>query len=126
MADDLALMRASLLKGRRVDGALGPGDGDEAFERHMLLATRIHRAAGLAQRGDGQGEGWVQYFVNYFPPRRSLADDARLLWNEWRTPLLKHETPGHGVSMTHGQPFVHWQRDQETGDLCINLESMWG
>lgn len=49
--------------------------------------------------------------------------DAGLLFAQWRTPLLKDDTPGSGLVITDGQEAVHWQRD-EGGRLCIDLESM--
>lgn len=47
-----------------------------------------------------------------------------LLFVDWRTSLLKDDTPGHGCPITHGQSFAHWGHDQ-AGRLCINLEDMW-
>lgn len=60
----------------------------------------------------------------HFPPTRNRASDARLLFVDWRTSLLKDDTPGPRVPITHGQSFAHWERDQ-AGRLCINLEDMW-
>jgi hypothetical protein len=37
---------------------------------------------------------------------------------------LKDDTPGPGIAITHGQPSIHWQRDQQ-GRLCLNLEDAW-
>ena len=91
----------------------------------MLLAVRIHRAVRIIETGNGQQESWVRYFGNYFPTGRNGAEDAKLLRVDWRTSLLKDETPGHGVAITHGQPPAHWLREGGTQALCINLESMW-
>lgn len=114
------VLRSSLLRNLRRD--LGPEDGEEAFDRHILLAVRIHRAAGLNQaKADGEGDGRRRYFVDYFPEGRNSVEDANYLWKEWRTRLLKHESP-RGI--THGQPHAHWQRLPE-GGFCVNLESMW-
>lgn len=111
-------LRSSLLRNLRRD--LGPEDGDEAFDRHILLAVRIHRAASL-DRAKADGEAWRQYFIKYFPAGHNSHADAQYLWREWRTRLLKHESP-RGI--THGQPHAHWLRLPE-GGICIDLESMW-
>ena len=118
---ELEELRASLLGGNRL--LLTPEQGDEAFERHMLLAARIHRAARLNQaNNDGDGEAWVRYFEQHFSPFRAL--EAKLLWDEWRCKLLKDETPGGGIGISHGSARTHWTRDED-GVLFINLESMW-
>lgn len=112
-------IRGALLDDLRT--RLTPEQGVEAFARHQLLAIRFHRAARLNQRSsDGEGEGWQRYFVDHFPRG---AQHARLLWAEWRVPLLKDETPGLGVAITHGQPQAHWL--MTSGGFCIDLESMW-
>jgi hypothetical protein len=96
--------------------------GDEAFERHILLAVRVHRAAGLnARASDKEGQAWRRYFVDYFPPGRNSDADARFLWENWRTRLLKHESP---IGITHGQESLHWYPLDGAG-FCVNLESMW-
>ena len=103
---------------------LGPSDGDRAFECHMLLAARIHRAVGLWKtRNDSDTDAWVKFFSDFCPVGRNNPVDARLLFKSWRTRLLKDQYPGHGIAITHGQRHVHW----ETTDagLAINLESMW-
>jgi hypothetical protein len=118
--DELDDLRASLLRGRPRE--LGPDEGDEAFERHILLAVRIHRAARLNQRNlDTEGAGWRRYFVEYFPDGRNWPADADFLWDKWRVGLLKDELP-HGI--THGQSGAHWMR-LSAGGICVNLESMW-
>ena len=115
-------IRRSLLGGLRVE--LGPEDGEAAFERHILLAVRFHRAAGLNQTVEGEGKGWCQYFDEHFPKRSEWKpEDARCLWKDWRVGLVKHETPLKGVMITHGQPRAHWYRVADS--ICIHLDSMW-
>jgi hypothetical protein len=107
---------------RNLRRPLGPEDGDEAFECHILLAVRIHRAALLNKRkSDLEGEGWRRYFVDYFPDGRNSQADADFLWDKWRVGLLKDELP-HAI--THGQSGAHWHSLPE-GGFCVNLESMW-
>jgi hypothetical protein len=125
MTHDQALdeLRASLL--RRRPPALGPEDGEEAFRQHQVLATAVHRAVKLIQGGsEGEGAAWIRYFVEFFPPGRNGREEARLLWRDWRTGLVKSETPGPRVKMSHGQSQVHWVRDRD-GALGVNLEDMW-
>jgi hypothetical protein len=73
---------------------------------------------------DSETAAWVRYFEAYFPVGRNDPEDARLLFGEWRTHLLKDDSPGPSVALTHGQSPIHWQRN-DSGQLCINLESMW-
>ena len=120
--DDIDGVRESLLRGLR--HALGPSEGDEAFERHILLAVRIHKAAGLNQTVIGEGKGWVQYFEEHFPQGRNSPVDAQCLWEDWRVGLVKNESPRLRVSITHGQPWLHWYRETPAS-ICVNLESMW-
>lgn len=120
MPDELAGLRDSLLRDLR--RSLGPGDGEEAFRCHLLLAVRIHRAARLnARRSDGEGQGWCRYLVDYFPQGRNSPADADFLWRSWRTRLLKDESP---VAISHGQSGGHWL-PLAGGGFCVNLESMW-
>jgi hypothetical protein len=110
------------MRNMRTRRPLGPEDGDEAFDRHIPLAVRIHRAAGLnARASDKEGQAWRRYVVDYFPPGHNTAADADFLWSEWRTRLLKHESP-RGI--THGQAGAHWHPLPE-GGFCVNLESIW-
>lgn len=121
--EELGELRESLLRNLRVQ--LGHHDGDLAFERHILLAVRFHRAAGLNQTVTGEQAGWVQFFEEHFPKRAEwLPADAKLLFRKWRIGLVKHEAPLSGVTVTHGQPVAHWFREPD-GTLCIDLESMW-
>ncbi|MEX2644660.1 MAG: hypothetical protein WD249_00190 [Gaiellaceae bacterium] len=121
--DDIEPIKKSLLRGLRIP--LGPKDGDAAFERHILLVVRFHRAARLNQTVTGEGKGWAQFFAEHFPKRPEWRDsDADLLWTDWRVTLVKDETPASGVTVAHGEPHVHWHREP-TGTLCVNLESMW-
>jgi hypothetical protein len=117
---DLPELKASLLRDLGVE--LRSDQGDQAFERHQLLAIRFNRAARLNRRKSDQRDGtiWNRYFDEHFPRGVEHAD---LLWNEWRVPLLKDETPGKGVAISHGQPELHWQI--MSGGLYLNLESLW-
>jgi len=116
---ELEAIKQALLEGLRIP--LTPAQGVEAFARHQLLAIRFHRAARLNQRSsDREGQGWCRFFREHFP--RGDAH-APLLWGEWRVPLLKDETPGAGIVITHGQGWFHWQMT-DVG-LCIDLEPMW-
>jgi hypothetical protein len=120
LSPELTELRASLMRNLR--RPLGPEDGEEAFDCHILLAVRIHRAAGLnARASDRAGQGWRRYFLDYFPPDRNAASDADFLWKNWRTRLLKHESP---VGITHGQESLHWYPLPD-GGFCVDLESMW-
>jgi len=120
----LSNLRRSLL--RNCPEALRSDQGDRALLEHKLLATQVHRASRLAKRRskEGEGEAWVYYVTTFFPSGHSGAGDARLLWKEWRTHLLKEDCPGPFVPVTHGQPHAHWTRDP-AGQLCVDLESMW-
>ena len=62
--------------------------------------------------------------ASHFPQDRNSRADAVRLWEHWRLGLVKHEAPRSQVSVTHGQPDLHWKPDGN-GALCINLESMW-
>jgi hypothetical protein len=123
MVDDEQLdeLRVSLLRGGRPN--LGPEEGDEAFDRHILLAARIHQAARLNQAAsDNETQAWVRYFDDHFTPTHAVK--AKLLWTDWRCRLLKDTTPGGNVVLAHGSARVHWTRDAR-GRLLIDLESMW-
>jgi hypothetical protein len=122
MDDEVKRLKASLLRRLRI----APKNGDEAAERHILLAVRFHHAAILNQTVTGEGKGWVEFFKDHFPKRSSvrLPDDADRLWLNWRLGLVKGEGPLSGVTMTHGQPEAHWHREPDEA-LCIDLESMW-
>ncbi len=111
-------MRASLLRRGRPN--VGPEQGDEAFDQHILLAISVHRAAGLYRTG-GDGDTWRKYVTAFFPEGRNSAEDAQKLWTGWRTSLLKSEQPI--LPITHGQPDAHWQR--ENGHPVLNLEDAW-
>jgi hypothetical protein len=120
---ELRELRSSLLRDR--PNPLRPDQGEEAFRQHKLLASAIHRASRLDVRGsESETEAWVRYVSEHFPPSRNNPADARLLFVDWRTGLLKKDTPGPRVPITHGQSFARWGRDQ-AGRLCINLEDMW-
>jgi hypothetical protein len=119
----LAELRAALLRAR--SPALRPDQGDEAFRQHKLLASAVHRASRLDALGsESETDAWVRYMSDHFPPGRNDPNDARLLFADWRTSLLKDDAPGPRVPVTHGQSHAHWVRDSR-GRLCINLEDMW-
>ena len=115
-------LRAALLDGLREH--LDPGEGERAFERHQLLAIRFHRVARLNQPWEKkyEGRGWIRFFTEHFPRGDGHAE---LLWTDWRVTLLKDDSTGPGVSVTHGQPDAHWQISHPSGRLIIDLESMW-
>jgi hypothetical protein len=116
-------LRSSLLRDR--PAPLQPGQGTEAFRQHKLLASAIHRASRLdAHRSESETEAWVRYMTDHFPPGTNDASEARLLFDEWRTSLLKDDAPGPRVPITHGQSDAHRVRDPD-GRLCLNLEDMW-
>lgn len=116
---DLAHLKAGLLRGLRVD--LAPDHGQDAFERHQLLAIRFHRVARLNAPDETEKRGWMRYFGEHFPHG---DEHAELLWVRWRIALVKDEYPGPGVAISHDQPHAHWKM-VEPGGLFINLESMW-
>ena len=75
---------------------LRPDEGEEAFQQHKLLAAAVHRATELdRQDAESETEAWVRYVTAHFPPGRNDADDARLLFGDWRSALLKRDSvPG--------------------------------
>lgn len=120
---ELQALRTSLLRRRPKPTP----NGEEAFEDHQILAMVIHRAIKLlppASRNEGEGAGWIRYLTTYFPPGHNGEEEATLLWTDWRTELLKNESPGPRVTLAHRQPQAHWQRD-EPGVLGLDLESLW-
>jgi hypothetical protein len=123
MEDELRSLRAQLLAHR--SEPLEPSQGAEAFQQHKLLAATVHQASKLDARAHESETGaWLRYVTSHFPAQRNSEQDARVLWTDWRTSLLKHGAPGPSVLITHGQPAAHWLRDG-SGRLCIDLESMW-
>ena len=89
-ARELADMRDSLLRDR--PSALLPTQGNEAFQQHKLLASAVHRASRLnGRKSDNETEAWVRYFDEHFPPARNDREDARTLFGDWRTSLLKDQ-----------------------------------
>lgn len=123
--ENLVRLKESLTAGLRTEEPLTPEQGDVAFEKHILLAVRFHRASALNAVEHGEGKGWNLYFTEHFPKRPEWrAGDADLLWERWRGGLVKLETPLSLVTVTHGQPHAHWARERD-GSLCLNLESMW-
>ena len=120
-SDPLEALRALLLSDSMPVVA---GQEGLNFQAHKLLTTLIHRAAGLhAHHKPSDTEGWTRYIVDFFPPGQNGAEDARLLFKDWRCTLLKDGSVGPGVAILHGQSWSHWRRSD--GVLMINLESMW-
>lgn len=120
--DDL---HKALLRGLRTSRPLQAGDSELAFERHQLLAARFVRVARLDRApGAKTREGWHSFFRDHFPRG---DEHARLLWSAWRKPLLQRGTTGTRVTITHGQPGVHWRlQDGPHGvAIVVDLESMW-
>jgi hypothetical protein len=66
---------------------------------------------------------WVRYRTSHFPAPRNGEQDAKVLWTDWRTSLVKDGALGPSVLITHGQPAAHWLRHGH-GRLRISLESM--
>jgi hypothetical protein len=104
---------------------LGPDEGARAFQEHKLLAAAIQRVTLLDRhKSESETDAWVRYFVRCFPSPRNGAADARLLFGDWRTSLIKDGAPGARVVMAHGQANAHWIWDTRDR-LSIDLESMW-
>jgi hypothetical protein len=123
LAKTLADLRADLVRGR--PRQLGPDEGYEAFQQHKLLSGAVLRAAKLDQTGsESETDAWVRFVTSHYPDGRNGKAEARLLFSDWRTSLLKKDTPGVGVSITHGLAQVHWRRN-ESGSLGLNLEDAW-
>jgi hypothetical protein len=122
----LATLRETLLRNRPTT-VLTPEDGALAFLSHKLLSGEVLRAAKLDQtKPESETDAFVRYVASYFPKGRGRgdADAARDLFKDWRTSLAKLDSPGPTVPITHGQPWLHWQRDAQ-GRLCLNLEDAW-
>jgi hypothetical protein len=117
----LAELRASLLRRRCAE--LQPGEGEEAFDQHLLLAVALHRVSRLHKsHGENDTKGWVRYLTDFFPEGRNDPRDAHLLWDEWRCTLLKDERPV--IPISHGQSEAYWLRDG-AGRPFLNLEDLW-
>lgn len=114
---ELGQLRDSLLSDPRPAGPAR--NGREAMQQHKLLAAAVHRASRLHRRKqDNETEAWVRYVTDFFPAGHNDEADARLLFDGWRTSLLKDDRPV--VPITHGQSEAHWVR--EDGRPCLNLE----
>jgi hypothetical protein len=119
----LAELRASLLRCRCPN--LDAGQGEEAFDQHLLLAVALHRVVRLHKLADSKQsdkDGWVDYVTSFFPRGRNAETTASWLWEGWRCSLLKDERPI--VPISHGNPQAHW-RLAEGGKPYVNLESLW-
>jgi hypothetical protein len=121
--DEFDQMKAALLA--NCPAVFGP-DGPAAVQQHKLLASDVHRAAKLNahKRDEKEGQQWVRYVTEHFPESRNGAEDAVALWTDWRTALLKRNTVGPLVTITHGQSHAHWYREP-SGALCLNIEDLW-
>jgi hypothetical protein len=93
------------------------------LDGHILLAIRFHRLVRLtkARKKDSDGATWVAFFQAHVP---HLADHAWTLWKDWRTALLKDDSPGPGVVISEHskEPHPHGQII-EAGKVFIDLES---
>jgi hypothetical protein len=115
----LAELRESLLRRGRPEVRTG----EEAFDQHLLLATRLHRVSRLHKSGaDSDTKGWVRYITDFFPPGRNGEPEAYILWDQWRCTLLKDEQPV--IPISHGQSHGHFRYDVH-GRLYLNLEDLW-
>ena len=85
----------------------------------FVRVARLDRAPGAKTR-----EGWQSFFREHFPRG---GEHARLLWTDWRNPLLQRGTTGDLVTITHGQPDLHWRLHEAAQGvaLVVDLESMW-
>ena len=116
-------LRVRLLSDR--PPALRPEHGHLAFMSHVLLASVVHNATRLDQYGaESQTGAWVRYLTSYFPPGKNSEPDARLLWTDWRTALLKKQAPGPGVLVTHGQSAVIGAGTNRPG--CASISKTYG
>jgi len=90
--DALRRLRTRLLSDR--PPPLQPEHGHLAFTSHVLLASAVHNATRLDQYGaETQTGAWIRYLSSYFPAGKNSDVDARLLWTDWRTALLKKQAP---------------------------------
>jgi hypothetical protein len=121
--DEFDQMKGALLANR--PAVFGP-DGNAAVQQHKLLASDVHRAAKLNahNRDEREGQQWVRYVTEHFPDGRNGVDDAEALWTDWRTALLKRNTVGPLITITHGQSHAHWYCEP-SGALCLNIEDLW-
>lgn len=116
MDDELQTVREQLLAHR--PEPVEPGHGAAALQQHVLLASKVHQAARLDSTGaESETGGWVRYITDYFPAPRNGEQDAKVLWIDWRTSLLKDGAPGAAVLVTHGQPLAHWQTRPQRAPL---------
>jgi hypothetical protein len=98
-------------------------DGEEAFDRHLLLAVMLHRVSRLHKSSaENDTQGWISYVTSFFPPGRDGQREAFDLWDKWRCTLLKDEQPV--IPVSHGQSHGHFRRDVH-GRLYLNLEDLW-
>jgi hypothetical protein len=56
------------------------GEGEEAFDQHLLLAVTLHRVSRLHKfKGESDTKGWIRYMTDLFPGGRNDPGDAYLL-----------------------------------------------
>ena len=117
----LSTLREALLGGLRTTKPLDSSEGDLAYERHQLLALRLHRIVQLVRPPKANGrEAWSAFFRAHFPHG---DEHAELLRTAWRRPLLRNRPPGAGVLITFAAPGAHWSRADD-GPLVLDLESL--
>ena len=111
----LAQLRRQLIE------RLPPSVDFPGIEKHRLLARSFHRLVRLPQRDpdDRQGKAWIVFFERFVP---HLGVHGRLLWNQWRTPLLKDDGPGPRIIIGEREPTAHCATFD--GDkIFVDLES---
>ena len=67
--------------------------GDEAFERHVLLAVKVTVAADIFGNGDNGKLRWMSFFESCFPQSLYPEEIASMLWEDWRNGLVHDGSP---------------------------------
>lgn len=117
-------LRASLVEGRPRQYGDSEEEGLLAFKAHKPLAETILRAGLLNKTGsDGEGDAFRAFIEDYHPSGRNGSKEAAVLWKDWRTSMLKKNTPGDRVGLSHGRKPGHWT--WSNGRLIIDLDDMW-
>lgn len=117
-------LRASLVEGRPRQYGDSEEEGLLAFKAHKPLAGAILRAGLLSKTSSyGEGDAFRAFIESYHPSGRNGAKEAAVLWKDWRTSMLKKDTPGPLVGLTHGRKPGHWT--WSSGRLIIDLDYMW-
>ena len=110
----LAKIRGQLVDRLQPEGLLG-------LDGHILVALRFHRLVRLTKvrKKEGDGAAWEAFFAAHVP---NLAAHGRTLWADWRTKLIKDDTPGTLVAIGEGDPRSHGNVYE--GKVFVNLESV--